>query len=194
MGLGTEGAPVQVVISAWPWDKYLGDSPVKVKTSTYMRNHPRSIPSYAKISGSYVNSILASMEAKKQGYDEALLLDSIGNIAEGPGENFFLVKGNTLFTPVQGSILPGITRESIIKIARDRGHIVREIPLHPKESYHADEAFFTGTAAEVTPILSLDDVPFSFSPGELTTELRERYNDIVHGRQPFYNDWLTEIK
>lgn len=193
IGLGIEEANVKVIIAVWPWESYLGNGPVRVKTSTFMRSHPKSFPPYAKISGSYVNSILASSEAKKQGYDEALLLDHLGNVAEGPGENFFIIKGRTIFTPVLGNILPGITRECVIKIARDKGYIVREIPMHPKEVYYADEAFFTGTAAEISPIASLDGVPFKQSPGELTIELKQRYSEIVRGQQPYYNEWLTLI-
>lgn len=191
MGLGLAGAPVNVSIAVWPWGAYLGEKPVKVKTSSFMRIHPKTSVMEAKISGHYVNSILASEEVKAKGYDEALLLDFEGNVGEGPGENFFIVKNNVLITPKLGSILAGITRNSIIQIARDNGIRVEEKPIKLSEVYDADEAFMTGTAAEVTALESVDDKKLKQSPGPITTQLRTLYLDAVKGKNKKYESWLS---
>ncbi|MFH1642997.1 MAG: branched-chain amino acid transaminase [Nanoarchaeota archaeon] len=194
MGLNPKGAPTNISISAWPWGSYLGEEAVKVKTSKYVRIHPKSTITDAKICGHYVNSIFASVEAKDAGYHEALLLDYKGSCAEGPGENLFIVKGGRLLTPPLGTILDGITRKSIIQIAKDMGISVEEKELKLEDVYKADEALFTGTAAEVTSIESVDDKKIgSEAPGPLTKQLKDIFMDIVHGRNDKYRDWLTYV-
>tara|TARA_Y100000310_G_scaffold340262_1_gene435392 strand:- start:876 stop:1781 length:906 start_codon:yes stop_codon:yes gene_type:complete len=194
MGLNPKGAQVNTSIAVWPWGSYLGDQAVKVKTSKYIRIHPESTVSDAKIVGHYVNSILASIEIKKEGYDEALLLDHKGLISEGPGENIFCVQGGKIYTPKLGTILPGITRASIMQIAKEEGYEVIEKDLALKDIYNAQEALFTGTAAEVTAIASLDDKPIGKeAPGPITKKLKERFLDIVHGRDKKYSHWLTYV-
>ncbi len=194
MGLNPKGAPVNCSIAVWPWGKYLGEAAVKIKTSKYCRIHPKSTHADAKICGHYVNSIFASIEVKDAGYDEALLLDYKGNIAEGPGENIFIVKDNKLITPPLGTILKGITRASVIQLAKDLGIKVEEKTLTLKEAYNADEAFFTGTAAEVTAIESIDDKKIGKkAPGPITIKLRDAFMDIVHGKTEKYKDWLAYV-
>lgn len=193
MGLSSKGAPVNLSIAVWPWGAYLGTKPVKIKTSPFMRIHPKSTPADSKISGNYVNSTLAEEEAIKKGYDEALLLDFEGNVAEGSGENIFIVKKNKLYTPTLGRILSGITRNSIITIAKNLGIKVQEKKLKINEIYKADEAFFTGTATEVMPIASLDNRKIKNSFGPTTKKLKETYLDIVKGKNNKYKRWLTFI-
>jgi branched-chain amino acid aminotransferase len=190
MGLGVVGAPVNVAIAAWPWGAYLGDQAVKVKTSTTTRLHPKSAAMAAKITGYYFNSILASEEAKRAGADEALLLDWRKRIAEGPGENFFLVKKGKLYTPKLGGILPGITRASVIQLAKDCGISVKEKNLRLGCAYGADEAFFTGSAAEVTPISEIDGHKLKSAPGPITEKLKELYLRVVAGKEDKYKNWL----
>ena len=193
MGLSLKGAPINVSISCWPWGAYLGEKPIKVKISDFIRIHPKSSLMSAKISGHYTNSILAGEEVRSKGYDEALLLDYKGDIAEGPGENFFIVKNNVIITPPLGSILPGITRDSIIKIAHDLGIKFEEKPLKPKDAYNADETFFTGTAAEVTSIESIDDKKLKEPPGKVTSKLKSCFDEIVKGKNKKYKNWLTFV-
>ena len=194
MGLNPTGAPVNVAIAVWPWGAYLGEKPVKIKISSFIRTHPETTNPNAKISGNYQNSIIANQEIKKQGYDEALLLDYNGNITEGPGENLFIIKDGKLITPPLGNILPGITRNSIITIAKDIGIQVEEREIKPKQVFDADEGFFTGTAAEVTAIHSVDENEFKESPGEITKKIRDIYFDIIHGKNERYINWLTFVK
>jgi branched-chain amino acid aminotransferase len=195
MGLNPRNAPVEVMIACWPWGAYLPVDAADIKTSSYIRIHPRSTVADAKICGHYVNSILAVLELKGTKYHEALFLDSDGYIAEGPGENFFIVNGKELITPPLGSILAGITRSSVIEIARDSGFTVTERPLKLEEAFTADEAFFTGTAAEVTPIGTIDDKPLkNKGPGPTSLLLKERYLDVVHGRAPQYEKFLTYVE
>lgn len=195
MGLNPEGAPVDVAIAVWPWGSYLGEEAVKVKVSKYMRIHPKSLISDAKVSGHYVNSILASLEAKESGYQECLLLDYTGNIAEGPGENFFMIKKGKLYTPPLGNILPGITRDSIIKIARDLGHDSEEKVISVKDAKSADECFYTGTAAEVTGIKQIDETVIgNGSIGPITRKLKTAFLDVVQGRNKKYGSWLSYAK
>ncbi|MBW2980193.1 branched-chain amino acid transaminase [Candidatus Woesearchaeota archaeon] len=194
MGLDPHGAPVNCSIAVWPWGSYLGEDAVKVKTSNFMRIHPKTTHAASKICGHYVNSIFASCEAKAEGYQEALLLDYQGNIAEGPGENFFIIKDGKLLTPKLGNILEGITRKSIIQLAKDEGIEVEETTLTPEDMKNADEAFFTGTAAEVSPIASLDDKQIGDSKaGPITSKIKEKFLDIVHGKNPKYEDWLSYV-
>ncbi|MBI5389240.1 branched-chain amino acid transaminase [Candidatus Woesearchaeota archaeon] len=195
MGLNPKDSVVNCSIICWPWGAYLSSEPLRVRLSPYMRMHPKTTVPDAKICGNYVNSTFASVEAKNKGYHEALLLDHKGNIAEGPGENIFLVKGNKLYTPTKGNILPGITRDSIITIAKDEGMDVVEKTLTIKDLEHADEAFFTGTAAEVVGIGTFEDKPIgNGSFGPITTKLRTIYLDAVNGRIKKYEPWLTHIK
>jgi len=194
MGLPPTGSPVNVAIAVWPWGSYLGDKPVKVKISNFIRLHPKSTHTEAKICGHYVNSIFATMEVKKQGYDEAILLDHDGNVAEGPGENIFIVKDGKLLTPTFGNILPGITRKSIIEIAKDEGIKVVETTIKPKDLYSADEAFYTGTAAEVSSIGSVDDNKLGEAPGPITTKLKKIFTDAFHGKVEKYEKWLSYVK
>lgn len=191
MGLSTEGAKVDVIVAVWPWGSYLGEETVKVKISPFIRIHPDSTISDAKICGHYINSILASQDAHKEGYNEALLLDYKGNVAEGPGENIFMIKSGKIYTPRLGTILAGITRESVMKVATDLGYKIIEKDIKPSELKQADEAFFTGTAAEVTPIASIDRKKLKNAKGPITEELRSTYLDIVHGKNPKYKRWLT---
>jgi branched-chain amino acid aminotransferase len=192
MGLDPHGAPVNASIAVWPWGRYLGEEAVKVKTSEYIRIHPKSTKAECKITGHYANSIFASCEVKAKGYQEALLLDFKGNVAEGPGENVFIVKDGKLVTPKLGNILQGITRRSIIQIAKDNKIKAKEKKIRLDDIYNADEAFFTGTAAEVSPICSLDDHDIGkMCPGPITHKLREAFMDIVTGKNKKYEQWLT---
>ena len=194
MGLNPIGAPVSVAIACWPWGSYLGGKPIRVKTSKLIRLHPDSVVADAKVCGHYINSILASLEIKKAKFDEALFLDYRGFVAEGPGENIFFLKKGALHTPQLGSILAGITRDSIIEIAKDFGVSTREGNYRLKDFYSADEIFFTGTAAEVQPIGSLDSQKIGDGKiGSLTKKLRENYLAAVAGKIPKYKKWLTIV-
>jgi len=193
MGLKTEGAPVNVSIAVWPWETYLGANPVKIKTSSFIRIHQKSSSTESKITGNYINSILASVEATSSGYDEALLLDFAGKIAEGPGENIFIVRNGALYTPQLGNILPGITRNTIITLARDIDYEVHEIPLALEDIYDADEAFFTGTAAEIASIAKVDNVALKNSNGTITKKIREMYLGVVQGKNSDYENWLSYV-
>jgi len=186
---------VDVAVAVWPWGAYLGEGTViSVKVSDFIRLHPKSVVSEAKLSGYYVNSILSCLDVKKDGYDEALLLDYEGNIAEGPGENLFLVKGGALTTPVLKSILPGITRATIMKIAGDMGIDAKEKTLTLDDVLTADEAFYVGTAAEVTPIGKVNDTVINNGTlGTITEKIGTMYKDIVHGKNQEYQDWLTYV-
>jgi len=193
MGLNPDGAPINVAIAVWPWGAYLGDKPIKVRTTSFIRIHPNSTKADLKICGHYVNSIFASLETHKKGYDEALLLDFKGNIAEGPGENIFIVKDNIIYTPSLGNILKGITRDSIIQIAKNEKMKVKEKKLKLEDVYNADEAFFTGTAAEVTTIASLDDKQIKNAPGPINQKLKSIFMGIIAGKNKKYEDWLSYI-
>ena len=157
LGLNPEGCPVRTAIAVWPWGAYLGEDAIKngvdVSVSSWRKHHSSQIPTTAKITGAYVNSIMASLEAKSNGYTEAILLDKEGSVSEGPGENVFMVEDGTVYTtPIDSSILDGITRRCVIEVAEDLGYEVVEKRISRSELYTADELFFTGTAAEVTPI------------------------------------------
>ena len=185
--------PVEVAIAAWPWGAYLGDEPARITVVKTLRIHPQTLRVNAKVSGHYVNSMLAGREATDRGFTEALQLDYEGNIAEGPGENFFIVKGKTLTTPALGSILPGITRESVMTLARDLGYKVVERTLTIKDALSADECFFTGTAAEVTAIASIDNKKMKNQNGPVTKQIREEFLKITRGENPKYKKWLTFV-
>ncbi|MCK4614470.1 MAG: branched-chain amino acid transaminase [Thermoplasmata archaeon] len=194
MGLNPKGASINIAIAVWPWGAYLGEDAVNVKIPDIIRIHPQTTDTGAKITGNYANSILASLEIREAGYDEALLLDYRGNIAEGPGENFFIVKDSKLFTPPSGNVLSGITRDSIIKIAGDEGMEVEERVLTPSDVKDADEAFFTGTAAEITSIRTIDDVVIGDGNiGPITHKLRSIYLDTVRGKIERYREWLDLV-
>jgi branched-chain amino acid aminotransferase len=195
MGLNPAGAPPRLIIACWPWGAYLPHEMVDIKVSSYIRIHPKSTIADAKISGHYVNSILAVRELIGTPYHEALFLDTDGNIAEGPGENFFIVKKGEIFTPPLGTILAGITRSTVMEIAKERGLIVHERTLSLEDALDADEAFFTGTAAEVTPIRSIDDkLTGDGTVGAITKTLREIYLDVVTGKEPEYQRFLTYVR
>ncbi|MDP1884322.1 MAG: branched-chain amino acid transaminase [Candidatus Moranbacteria bacterium] len=195
MGLDPAGAPVHLAIVAWPWGKYLEKESVSVKISSFARIHPGSSVMTAKISGHYANSIVASLEAKKAGFDEALLLDWRGNIAEGPGENIFFVKNKTLYTPKAGMILPGLTRDSVMVLARELGYKVAEKDVRLKDLPEFDEAFFVGTAAEINAIGKIDGHIFGAGgEGIVTGKIRENYARIIHGENKKYKKWLSYVK
>jgi branched-chain amino acid aminotransferase len=171
-----------LLIAVWDWGKYLGDQSLRLTISPYQRPNPKAVPIEAKVSGHYVNSIIASSEAKGRGYDEALLLDMNGYVAEGPGANFFFEKNGELFTAPQGSILRGITRNTIIDLAREAGISVTEKFFKPEELQGATGAFYTGTAAEVVGIAAIDELEFSVPFSEtLGAQLAERYRALVTG-------------
>ncbi|MDR0816251.1 MAG: branched-chain amino acid transaminase [Desulfovibrio sp.] len=187
--------PVQTIIAVWPWGAYLGaealEKGIRVKTSSFARMHVNTLMTKAKSSGNYINSILAKMEAKGEGYDEAVMLDTAGFVSEASGENIFIVRDGVLKTTPWTSILGGITRDSIIKLARDVGYIVEEQQFTRDEFYIADEAFFTGTAAELTPIRELDHrVIGAGGAGPVTRRLQKEFFKVVRGENVEYADWL----
>ncbi len=194
LGVAATGNPVDVVIMSWPWGTYLGAEGLKkgirAKISSWTRVGPNVIPHVAKATGIYLNSMLAVMEANRAGYDEAILLTEDGFIADGSGENVFLVKDGTIYTPdLSASILPGITRDTVIQIAQDLGHTVVEKQLIRTDLYLADEVFMTGTAAEVTPLREVDDQPIG-PPGPVTLAIQKAYLDTVRGRSERWSQWL----
>ena len=198
MGLHATTNPVRVAIAVWPWGSYLGDAGIKngirVKTSSFQRFHVNTLMTKAKAVGHYVNSILANQEVRRSGYDEALLLDTYGFVAEASGENLFIVRDGTVKTPPLTSVLPGITRATLITLLRERGHTVVEERFTRDEVYIADEAFFTGTAAEVTPVRELDDRAIgSGKPGPVTMEMQKAYFALIRGEDARHLDWLSFI-
>jgi len=194
MGVSPIGSPTEIAIACWPWGAYLSHESVDIKVSRYIRIHPDSTVIDAKLCGHYVNSILASLELQGTHYHEALFLDNKGNILEGVGENFFMVKNNIIYTPALGGILAGITRDSVIKIAQKLGFNVKEIDIPLDDAYQADEAFFTGTAAEVTPIASINDRALGQkSVGRITSIIKKAYLDMVQGNDPDFIKYLTYL-
>jgi len=198
MGLRADNLRTHVMIAAWSWGSYMGEenmrTGIRVRTSSYTRHHVNITMCKAKANGNYINSILALNEALACGCDEALLLDAEGYVAEGSGENIFLVRDGTLYTPELTSALDGITRDTVIRLAVELGIPVREKRLTRDEVYIADEAFFTGTAAEVTPIRELDGRAIgNGGRGPITEQLQTRYFDLVHGRLDNRADWLTLV-
>ncbi|MFZ3071942.1 MAG: branched-chain amino acid transaminase [Thermodesulfobacteriota bacterium] len=198
MGIYPKDNPVRVAIAAWEWGAYLGEDGLKkgirVKMSSFTRHHVNVGMTKAKIVGNYVNSILAKREVVAAGYDEALLLDTDGYVSEGSGENIFMVKDGVLKTTPLTSVLNGITRDAVIKIAKDAGIAVLEGRFSRDELYIADEAFFTGTAAEITPIRELDDRMIGEGkPGPVTKKIQDTFFDIVKGRNKNYSNWLWRI-
>jgi branched-chain amino acid aminotransferase len=198
MGLYSQKNPINVSIAVWPWGAYLGDKGLKngirVKTSSFIKNHVNANMSRGKVCGYYVNSQLAKKEAISCGYDEALLLDTEGYVSEGSGENIFIVRKGMLKTTPLTSILEGITRDSIIELAHDEGIEVSEERFTRDELYISDEAFFTGTAAEVTPIRDVDGRNIGTGrPGRITKRLQSLFFDVVRGKNEKYKTWLTYI-
>lgn len=198
MGISAKTLSTHVIVAAWPWGAYLGkealESGIRVKTSSFTRHHVNITMCRAKASSSYTNSILAHQEAAQDGYDEALLLDVDGYVAEGSGENIFIVKQGKLYTPDLTSCLEGITRDTIIQLAAEIGVPVIEKRITRDEVYCCDEAFFTGTAAEVTPIRELDRRTIGAGKrGPITTQLQAMFFDCVTGKAPKHQDWLTHI-
>jgi len=198
MGVSPKGAKVHVSIAAWPWGAYLGEEGmekgIRVKTSSYARHHVNVSMCRAKYSGTYANSILANMEAIEHGYDEALLLDVDGFVAEGSGENLFVVKDDKLYEPEIASALTGITRATVHTLAAELGYTVVSKRLTRDDLYIADEAFFTGTAAEVTPIRELDGRQIGAGRrGPLTTRIQSLFFDVVNGKVPAHADWLSAV-
>ena len=199
MGLRADNLKVHVVIAAWSWGSYLGaeglEKGIRIKTSSFTRHHVNVSMCKAKANGHYINSMLALNEALSNGYDEALLLDVDGYVAEGSGENIFVVSDGIVYTPELTSALDGITRNTILRLAADMGISVIEKRITRDEVYIADEAFFTGTAAEVTPIRELDGRKIgSGRRGPITEKLQTTYFDVVHGRNEKYTSWLTPVK
>jgi branched-chain amino acid aminotransferase len=197
MGLSARPA-TRVAIAAWPWGAYLGDAGlrhgVRLKTSSFQRFHPNTLLTKAKAVGHYVNSILAAQEARGGGYDEALLLDVDGYVSEASGENIFIVKQGVVKTTPLPTVLGGITRDAALRLLGDLGVVVREERFTRDEVYLADEAFFTGTAVEITPVRELDGRRIgSGRPGPITARLQELFFAVVHGRDARYADWLTPV-
>jgi len=198
MGLRADNLKTHVIVAAWEWGAYMGEENlqrgIKIATSSYTRHHPNITMTKAKSNGNYINSMLALQEAISHGCDEALLLDPEGYVAEGSGENFFMVKDGVIYTPELTSALDGITRKTIMQLADEMGYVVSETRISRDAVYIADEAFFTGTAAEVTPIRELDGrVIGEGARGPVTEALQSKYFDLVHGRVPEHLDWLTPV-
>jgi branched-chain amino acid aminotransferase len=199
MGVNPLQAPVNVVIAVWPWGAYLGEDAlergVRIKISSWRRNGQNSLPASAKATGQYINSVLAKVESLKAGYDEAIMLNEQGFITDGSGENVFAVRGGAIATPpIQAGCLDGITRSSVIQIARDLGYEVREENLVRTDLYNADEVFFTGTAAELTPIRELDDRAIGEGHrGPVTKELQGAFFSATKGETEKYQSWLTYV-
>ena len=198
MGLRADNLKVHVMVAAWEWGAYLGqealENGIRIRKSTFMKNDSHPSMYLAKANGNYINSMLALDEAMSKGYDEALLLDSKGNVAEGSGENIFMIKDGVLYTPTLVASLNGITRNTIITLARELGYDVVETTIKIEELYEADEVFFTGSAAEVTPIREIDDNTIgNGSRGPITEKLQTMYFDLVHGRLDIHPDWLNYV-
>ncbi|MFI5309962.1 MAG: branched-chain amino acid transaminase [Gemmatimonadales bacterium] len=199
MGIFTKDAPVETFIICYEWGTYLGHAAVEggadVCVSTWRRAAPNTFPTLAKAGGNYLNSQLSKMEARQDDYAEGIMLDSAGFVAEGGGENLFLVRDGTLFTsPISAGILDGITRDSVVQMAADLGMPVKEMVIPREFLYVVDEAFFCGTAAEITPIRSIDRLPVGEGkPGPVTRRIQERYMGIARGRLPDTHGWLTPV-
>ena len=190
---------LHVVVAVWPWGAYLGEEGmrrgIRVKMVSWIKTSTNAIPSAAKLAGAYVNSCLAFQEAMRAGFDEALLFNEKGNVAEGTGENVFMVRGEVLTTPPPSDhLVAGITRESVMRIAKDLGYVVREVSLTRAELLAADEVFLTGTAAEVTPVRELDYQPIGTGEaGPVTLEIQRTFFAAAHGEDPRYREWLSYV-
>ena len=199
MGLFAKSNPIRVAVAAWSWGAYLGDEGIRkgirAKVSSFSRHHVNSAMTKGKINGYYVNSVLAKWEVKKAGYDEAVMLDTEGYVAEASGENIFIVRNGILQTSTLTSILPGITRDSVLNIARKLDIPVKEARFTRDEMYIADEMFFTGTAAEITPVREVDDRRVGTGkPGPVTQQIQEAFFDIVRGKNALFAHWLDVLK
>jgi branched-chain amino acid aminotransferase len=198
MGIRADNLKVHCMVAAWDWGAYLGEDNmrrgIRIRVSSFTRHHVNITMCRAKANGNYMNSMLALKEALDTGFDEALLLDAEGYVMEGSGENIFIVRDGVIYTPDLTSALDGITRKTVIRLAEEAGYRVIEKRITRDEVYIADEAFFTGTAAEVTPIREVDGRAIGAgSRGPITEQLQTRYFDVVHGRAPEYSDWLTTV-
>ncbi|MGD9888701.1 MAG: branched-chain amino acid transaminase [Halothiobacillaceae bacterium] len=198
MGLRADNLQVHTIVAAWTWGAYLGaesmERGIRVRTSSFTRHHVNITMCKAKANGNYMNSMLALREALQDGYDEAMLLDAEGFVAEGSGENIFIIRDGIIYTPDLTAALDGITRQTILTLATELGYKIVEKRITRDEVYIADEAFFTGTAAEVTPIREVDNRPIGTgSRGPITERLQTLYFDVVHGRSPAHLHWLTLI-
>ena len=198
MGLYAPDNPIHVAIAAWSWGAYLGDEGIKngirAKVSSYTRHHVNVMMTKSKVSGNYVNSVLAKTEVKKAGYDEAIMLDAEGYVAEASGENIFIVRDGRVKTTPLTSILPGITRDSVLTVARDKAYEIQEERFTRDELYTADEVFFTGTAAELTPVREVDNRKVGERcPGPATVDLQQTFFDIIKGKDKKYARWLTYL-
>jgi len=198
IGLGVEGKKLSVFVANKPFGKYLGkeeDNGVRAKISTWDRLSSRTLPIQAKASGNYLNSIIASIEAKASGFDEAIMLSLDGSVAEGAAENIFLVSNGRIITPDMGSdILLGITRSTVMELAKDLGYSVEERRIHKEELYTADEVFFAGTAVEIAGIVNIDGITIGNGKvGSITSALKKKYMDVVHGKDKKYLKWLTKV-
>jgi len=199
LGVSPKGNQIHLMVAAWTWGAYLGEEGLKrgirVKTSSYTRHHVNITMTQAKAVSNYTNSILANMEALDDGYDEALLLDASGFVSEGAGENLFIIKGGIIYTPdLSAGALNGITRNTVFHIAKDLGLEIVQKRITRDEVYIADEAFFTGTAAEVTPVRELDRIEIGAgSRGPITEKIQTAFFDIVNGRNAKYSHWLTKV-
>ncbi len=191
---------MHVAVAVWPWGAYLGDEGmrrgIRMKTVTWIKTPTTSLPSAVKLAGNYVNSCLAYQEAMRAGFDEALMFNDRGMIAEGSGENVFAVNGEALLTPpASDHVLPGVTRDSVMRIAHDLGYEVREASLTLPELLAADEVFLTGTAAEVTPVREIDYHPIAAGrAGPVTLDIQRAFFAAAHGSSPAYRDWLTYVR
>jgi branched-chain amino acid aminotransferase len=199
LGVNPMHAPINVTIAVWPWGAYLGEEAleqgVRIKISSWRRNSQNALPAAAKADGQYINSVLAKVESLNAGYDEAIMLNETGFITDGSGENVFVVRDGALFTPpTQAGCLDGITRNSVMTLAREAQYEVREDNLVRTDLYNADEAFFTGTAAEITPIREVDDrVVGAGHRGPVTKELQDAFFAATKGEDPRHPDWLTFV-
>ncbi len=198
MGLYAQSAPVDVIVAVWPWGAYLGEegkrNGIRAKVSSWRRISPNGLIPHAKASGQYLNSILAKTESANAGYDEAILLDEAGHVCEGSGENIYLVREGEIVTPPHtASILDGISRKSIIQIARDLGYVVVEREVARAELYLAEEIFLSGTAAELVPVREIDDHDLG-EPGEITRVIQAKFEDALHGRAQEYAEWLDLVE
>ncbi|MDX8397945.1 MAG: branched-chain amino acid transaminase [Mariprofundaceae bacterium] len=198
MGLRADNLKTHAIVAAWKWGAYMGEDGInhgiRIRTSSFTRHHVNISMCKAKANGNYISSMLALSDAIRDGYDEALFLDVDGFVCEGSGENFFMITDGIIYTPELTSALDGITRATVIQLAREAGYEVREKRITRDEVYTADEAFFTGTAAEVTPIRELDGRSIgSGTRGPITEQLQSKYFDVVHGRSPEHEAWLSYI-
>jgi branched-chain amino acid aminotransferase len=198
MGLRADNLKVHAIVAAWDWGSYLGDDKIlngiKVKVTDFPKRSEKSMLHKAKASGNYLYSMLALKDALNSGFDEALILDTDDNVNEGSGENFFMIKNNIIHTPKDATVLNGITRQTVMKIARDLNYSVEETNISVDDVKSSDEAFFTGTAAEVTPIIQVDNVKINDGkPGEITKKIQKIYFDLIRGKVSEYSSWLTQV-